>query len=402
MTNQLLLRLRSDGALTWLTQQGESCTLAGDDNEMQLELAKAVARCREIVVLVPTAAVLLMQASVVSRNRAHLLKAIPYALEDQLASAVEDLHFALYAQVSGPQTGVAIVAREQMRAWLNQLMLHSIKPDMMIPESLAVSWKESNITVVIEDNGALIRASEWQCMSAEHDNLDQFIEILRATHDNPTTLEVFDFRQAPPLTLPSPLKQYHVRQREPLKFFGQGLSTPTNINLLQGEFAPSHRHVPLQTLWRYAAIIFTTVIGLSLTYAITDRWQLQHESNELEKVMRSVLHESFPTITRNDDPASVMHSELTRLRGGAQPSGLLTVLNQIAPILGSTTRIMIKGMEYRNSTLEIALHAPDVLTLDSLRERLAILPGLKVEVTAASPSDNHVEGRLRITSSGVK
>ena len=127
---------------------------------------------------------------------------------------------------------------------------------------------------------------------------------------------------------------------------------------------------------------------------------MQREANTIDLAQRALLHETFPALTRDDDPPGLMHSELNRLRGGAEMGGLLRLLSQIAPVLGSTTRITTKGVEFRNDALEISLRTPDVPMLDSLRERLAAQPGLKVEVTAANPNEAGVDGRLRI--SGAK
>ena len=91
-----------------------------------------------------------------------------------------------------------------------------------------------------------------------------------------------------------------------------------------------------------------------------------------------------------------MDSALARMRGGSDAGGLLRVLNLIAPTLGSTTRTTLRSVEYHNTTLELGLRAPDVPALDVMRERLANLPGLKVEVTAATSADNGIDGRLRI------
>jgi general secretion pathway protein L len=79
----------------------------------------------------------------------------------------------------------------------------------------------------------------------------------------------------------------------------------------------------------------------------------------------------------------------------------LRVLAQIAPVLGSTSRIQTRGMEFRNGSLELGLRAPDVATLDAVRERLAALPGLKVVVTAANPGQDGIDGRIRIGSGGT-
>jgi general secretion pathway protein L len=48
--------------------------------------------------------------------------------------------------------------------------------------------------------------------------------------------------------------------------------------------------------------------------------------------------------------------------------------------------------------LEVALRAPDMTALDLVRERVTTIPGLKAELTAASPGADGVDGRVRIDS----
>ena len=69
---------------------------------------------------------------------------------------------------------------------------------------------------------------------------------------------------------------------------------------------------------------------------------------------------------------------------------------RIAPILGTTTRVQLRGLEYRADNLEISLRAPDVQTLDNIREQIAAIPGLGSELTATNPVDNATDGRIRI------
>jgi hypothetical protein len=97
------------------------------------------------------------------------------------------------------------------------------------------------------------------------------------------------------------------------------------------------------------------------------------------------------------DPRQLMQSALTRMRGDGATGGLLPLLGRIGPVLAATTRVSLKSMEYRNATLELGLRAPDVPTLDLVREQLANLGGMKAEVTAAATSDKGVDGRLRIS-----
>jgi general secretion pathway protein L len=96
------------------------------------------------------------------------------------------------------------------------------------------------------------------------------------------------------------------------------------------------------------------------------------------------------------NPGQLLRGRLDRLRGGAESSGLLRLLAAVAPVLGGSTRVQTRAIDYRNGVLELGLRAPDVATLDGLRERFAAVPGLAVELTAASPGESGVDGRIRI------
>ena len=209
--------------------------------------------------------------------------------------------------------------------------------------------------------------------------------------------DVYDFRSAPALNLHVPVANYHARQRDALAFFAAQLGAEPMLNLLQGEFAPAHRQAPALRVWRAAAALAAAAVLLFFVYFGADYWRLAHESRQLDAAMRDTLHESFPEMDKVDgNPRQLMESALTRIRGGADAGGLLRVLAQISPTLGSTTRTTLKSIEYHNATLELGLRAPDVPALDLIRERLANLPGLKVEVTAATSAADGVDGRLRI------
>jgi len=120
----------------------------------------------------------------------------------------------------------------------------------------------------------------------------------------------------------------------------------------------------------------------------------------MDAIAEDAVRKSFPDIDAAElariAPADVMRTRIERLRGGPQSSALLRVLAEIAPVIGNMARIQTRGMEFRNGSLELGLRAPDVASLDAVRERLAALPGLKVSVTAANPADNGIDGRIRI------
>jgi general secretion pathway protein L len=394
MPDRLLLRLDADESLTWLAQDAQGRAISG--TSAGVPPAETLARAQRITVLVPSEQVLLLDTPRMSAQRNQFAKAVPFALEDQLASPVEDLHFAVPERPDSERVPVAIVSRAVLREWLVRLKRDGIQPDTVIPEILAVPNIEGG-ALVIEANRALLRTAIAQGCSCDLPNLPDWLACLAANDTTLITPEVYDFRAAPALALPVAVKRYHERQHDVLTFFASHVAAEPVLNLLQGEFAPAHHHAPAKRLWNIGGILAAAALILLFVYFGADSWRLSRESVRLDNAMSAALHEGFPEMDKVPGyPRQLMDSALTRLHGGADAGGLLRVLVQIAPILGSTTRTTLKSIEYHNATLELALRAPDVPTLDLIRERLANLPGLKVEVTAVTSADNAIDGRLRI------
>lgn len=394
MSERLLLRLHADQSLTWLAQDAQGRPLSGTN--AGAPGAETIARARQIVVLVPAEQVLLLETTRLSAQRAQFLKAVPFALEDQLASPVEELHFALPERIGDDaRVPAAVVARAVLRAWLARLADERIRPDVLIPETLALPVAPGG-TLLLEDERALLRGA-GTALACDIAGLPAWLEVFAANDADAFTPEVRDFRAAIPLRLPGRIGHYHARQRDPLAYFAAQLRPDVQLNLLQGEFAPTHRRAPARRLWRLAATLGAAALLLLFAHGGAECWRLTRESARLDAAMRDALHQGFPEMDNvAGEPRALMDSALKRFGSGADAGGLLHVLGEVAPIVGSTTRSVLKSVEYHNATLELGVRAPDVPTLDLMRERLGNVPGLKAEVTAANSVDDGVDGRLRI------
>lgn len=404
MPDRLLLRLASDGGLTWLRQgAGARASVA---STIGTPPPAVLAAATEIVVLVPGEDVLLTEARLAARNRSQLLQAVPFAIEDQLLAPVEDLHFAVAR--GGDPLGIAVVSKARMREWLQRLGDAGIRPDVMLPETLALPVLPERAGVLIEAARASVRLAPWSSFTCTPPELPGWLAQLAAS-DAMVPLVVHDTRAAPPLVLPVAVETYQERQPDALAFLANGLNRAgkrpeSTLNLLEGEFALRHRGARGVRGWRIAAALAAAVMVLAVANLGLDVVRLQRDSARLQVSAQDAVREAFPDIEAAQltrlGPEQLMRGRLERLRGGGtESSGLLRVLAQIGPVLGRTTRIQTRGMEYRNGTLELALRAPDIAALDSVREQLAMVPGLKVEVTTANPGDNGVDGRLRIGGS---
>lgn len=380
MPDRLLIRLASDGDLAWLRQTADGRLSARA--QIGAPPASVVESSDEVIVFVPTEEVLLLETRVAARNASQRLKAVPFAIEDQLLGSVEDQHFAI-APGTGDQIGVAVVSRTRLQGWLAVLAAAGVRPDVLTPESLALPVIQNAASVLLEDQRALVRLAEWSAFACPRADLDAWLE---RTRDGAESRRV-------------EIHASTLCAEESLHWFADHVDS-SPLNLLSGEFAAGHRQARGSRWWRRAIVLAAVVVLATLANRALEVAQLSRSAERIEAAMADSVLRTFPDLgaaERTRAPQNVMRDRLERLRGGSEATGLLRLLGQIAPSLGTTTRTQTRGMEYRNGILELGLRTSDVATLDNMREQFAAIPGLSAEVTAANPVDNGVDGRIRIS-----
>jgi general secretion pathway protein L len=119
-----LLRIHPDGSHEWLSRPHPAVGRKGG----------------ALTVVVPAEDVLLLEVDRLTGSEAALARALPYAVEDQLAVPVETQHVA-WASLDDPgRVAVGVVARDTLERWLDALREQGLEPDVLVPEALLVPW----------------------------------------------------------------------------------------------------------------------------------------------------------------------------------------------------------------------------------------------------------------------
>jgi type II secretion system protein L len=88
-----------------------------------------------LCVLVPGADVLLTRANVPMRGTARILQAVPFALEEQIAADVGELHFAVGKREADGRVPVAAVSRDRIDDWLARLAAVGLHPQTLLSDT---------------------------------------------------------------------------------------------------------------------------------------------------------------------------------------------------------------------------------------------------------------------------
>ena len=107
--------------------------------------------CR-VTVMVSGINILLTHVDLPAMNKQRLARAIPFALEENLASDIEKLHFAVGNRIDD-KTACAVVERDDMEAWQHLLKNANIQADVLTSEVFGVHREEGVWNILINRAG---------------------------------------------------------------------------------------------------------------------------------------------------------------------------------------------------------------------------------------------------------
>lgn len=384
------------------------------------EIAAAAAGCR-VILLVPSAEVLLTTAAVPGGgNRQKIAGAVPYALEEQLASDVDNLHFALGERRDDGRTSTAVVVKTQLGAWLECLRQAGIEPDVIAPDILALPWANGTWTVLMDGDRALVRTAHQAGFVADGDNLDTLLRLAlnEAGDARPERIRIIHPLAAPaalaePFAVALPCASesnpselsYDLDTTidtetvdEPvLAILSRGYDEPGAINLLQGAYSRREQLGRLWRPWRPVAALAAVLLLIQGGMTVADYMRLNSERQALAKQIEQVYLQTFPDARKVVNARVQMEERLKELRGGgADEAGFMGLLADIGPGLKETPSVEVQRISYNEGKIDLALLIADLQSLDKLKQRLTTQRGLSVDIQSAANRDGRVEALLQI------
>ena len=367
--DSLLIQLLADGRARWR----EGLLL----REGALAEASPRARGRHVTLLVPGESVLLARAGIPSRSSAEIARALPYALEDWLLQAPETQHFA-WTRDAG-QVAAAVVAQQTMEDWLAACAAAGLEPDAMVPDVLALPWRDGQWTLLLEGARALLHSGPFDGFACARALAPALIDAAwqRCPADaRPQALRVLRVDGAL-LALPA-----GVEVLEEAAAAGAWMqAAPPGIDLRGGRFAARRRRGGAAP-WRALAAALALAVTSALALAATRYLILGREQALLQASIDTLFHRVLPDQHRIVDARAQMAEALAGAQRKSGGAGSLGLLAQAALPLTAMPGARLTRVAYRDGTLELGLRLPPPADYAALRRRLQA-QGLRVAMTAA-------------------
>jgi len=405
MRNTLLLRKDPGNESVWRwLQLGDEGRPQGSIHTGALSDAASEASGQRIVVLVSGADCLLTRVSIPGGSRQKLLRAVPYALEEQLSEEVENLHFAVGSAQEDGAWPVAVIGKPFMESLTAELAAAGLDVQQITPEALALPYNGGETSVLVENDVALVRTGSTSGFAVDSDNLGLLLAA-RMTDDESTLPPLHLF--VPEDSLRPDMTEYVGETRvepfagDPINVFAQGLDAKS-INLLQGDYSRSGDWAALLRPWRATAALLVAGILISNMVMGVDYFRLSKESEQLRAQIEQTFKEALPETRRIVNPRIQMQQQLDKLqRQQGAGGGFLSLLGQSGSVLRGMEGVEISAATFRAGRLDVELTVPNLQLLDQLKQALMEAGRLSVEIQSATTGkDQRVQSRLRIEGVG--
>ena len=384
MADYLVIRLSSDDpqAASWIGADSNGTRLSQPAHG-SLDLAALDVNERPVIVLVPAADVLTTSVYLPVRGTSRVLAALPFALEDQLADDVEDLHFAAGTKREDGHIPVAVVARTTMDAWLEALDRAGIKPAKIVPESFGLARIPGTASMLVAENQVLYNDGtnvEFVMQGVKPSDV-----LVSAGALKETTAGVEETEDAVNHLLvycePEDEKRFehdwialrHELGSVDVNLLPDGvlprlavtIASGQGINLLQGDYGPKTEYSKAFQPWRNVAMLLIGLFVVGLVAKGVDYFRLTREAAALKEQFTAEYRQIRPTDNREVmDPVGTVNSLRRSVGAGAGPRVFLPALRELGAALSQHETLEIEAISYRAGILNIRLTAPDVATLD--------------------------------------
>ena len=373
---------------------------------------------REVIVLVPAAETSTLTCDLPAKG-ARLRAALPFALEEQVADEIENLHFAPGARRAGGNLPVVVVAHDSMSRWLERLQEAGIRPARMIPEDHGLAFVPNTLSLL---------AAEDQIVFNDGDELEFVmqgvtpVDVLMAAgilgdegladeaqeasrhllvYSEPTDEQLFseDWNR---------LRQHldsvdiNLLPDGVLARLAVTVASGTGVNLLQGPYGESTDFGALFRPWRYAAMLLIALGVLGVAGKAIDYVRLASEEAALKEQFAAEYRKIRPDDTREvmDPLGTVTSIRRSFGRPGSAPAVFLPTLQQLAMAVQENKDAEIQAISYRAGVIDVRLTAPDVATLDRIEKSVSQSSRFSASIQSTDRVGDQVNSRIQIREAG--
>ena len=355
-----------------------------------------------VIIMLPGEEILSKSLILPIKSNAKLKQAIPFALEDDIASDINGCHFAFEKSEIDESIIVNVIDRKLFKNYLNQLKEINISPSFVVSENSCVYKTEDTINLIIEDEKAHGRCGFKEPYTLDIMDLSNIIKALES-NNNINHLQISLSKNNDSLVkqisgLADTYKSVDTKilSKGAFQEFIKNYFVQNHINLLQGDFKPKIKYEKVFKPWRKSAVLaIFLLLSLIINNVLTTNKLVNYEADLSAYFLNEYKY--FYNNARNvDDPIRIVNS----IKNGAQlnmnNSIFLNGLNIISESVAKENNVQLSSISYTDNRFNLRVLTSTLTSLDSLITNINTNSSLNAIIQSTNQSDNKVESRIEI------
>jgi len=412
MSEMLLIHYNIDDAqhATWsfCNADGE---LTGKISTGSMDELSEIATGHPVIVLLDSQCLHIDQLQLPTQNMQKLRRAVPYAIEEDIADDIDNMHFVVARDKHGDTTSVVGINKNTLKKIIEVFQDSSISVEKIIPDALCLAadskqwaclnYKDISYLQTDTSNGLVISHDLLPYVLSnklQHEAQTQPEKILLFCEQENTT--AFDTLKAENVFGDNDIEVNSiVYNTHPLVVFCGNYKQALPLNLLQHEFKARRKTSGYWQHWRLAASLTAIWLVLNLGLTAFQKTQLKQENIATKAKIEKIYKRSFPKSRKIVNPRVQMEQKLKALKSntGNSSKGLLFLLAESFGRLNPDKKnITLQSLTFRNNRLDVGLESSNLQAIENLNKKLNKNKNIKSAITASSSEKDKVKGILRI------
>ena len=354
-----------------------------------------------VIIMLPGQEILSKSLILPIKSNAKLKQAIPFAMEDDIASDINDCHFAFEKSEIDESIIVNVIDRKLFKNYLNQLKEINISPSFVVSENSCVYKTEDTINLIIEDAKAHGRCGFKEPYTLDIMDLTNIIKALESNNNNHIQISLSKnndslIKQISGLTDTYKSVDTKILSKGAFQEFIKNYFVQDHINLLQGDFKPKIKFEKVFKPWKKSAVLaIFLLLSLSINNVLTTNKLINYEA-DLSAYFLNEYKYFFNNARNVDDPIRIVNS----IKNGAQlnmnNSIFLNGLNIISESVAKENNVQLSSINFTDNRFNLRVLTSTLTSLDSLITSINTNGSLNAIIQTTNQSDNKVESRIEI------
>lgn len=364
-----------------------------------------------VVVLLPVSDALITTVSAPVRNARQLQQALPFLIEENLATDIDQMQVVAGPVMIGGRLQVIAVSRERIAGVLAAFQADGIEPDVLTVDGLLLPLPASGALLYLDGINSLLASAGGAVLGLHEADAGIVLSALPAAADGELDIRVASdasvlsaraFEAAPPpccdrvLLDETPVELLSLLASG--KFSTRLLRVP---NLRQGVFAKkTGRTLDVGFDWQPLAWIAALWAVVALGYHLAVGIAHGRAADAVRTESVALYRQLFPGESQVPDPRRQMQGRISAVAGGGNAFAQLVAETSavVAELDGGTGRYTTRslGWEQAQGQLRLDVVARSLEDIEQLRQRLEAR-GLRVEVGAGVSQEGGYRARINLS-----